>query len=246
MILWFHSYKQNICALSLIFIPIFIILFSSHTTVEFSLEVQKTGDGKWHIPAADGITWLCMGDVTRPLLLPNGSISNTPNISDNPFHNDESSCRSGGSGSGGSGSGGVVSRMAPRVLPSRYSAPSWKRKYFNALNPFIFDDILHPSDLSIATSTSNTTSNSATTITSNTTSATTSISITDPIASLSPPLNSTSNSDSTLSSSSHSNFDSHSHSDLSSCVHPSSSLIETASNKSKSIDNPVDTVGKVP
>ena len=92
--------------------------------------MQKTVDGKWHIPAADGVTWLCMGDITCPQPLSSGSVSKVSVDED------------------GSGAGSAVNRMAPRVLPSRYSAPSWKRKYFNALNPFIFDDILHPSDLS--------------------------------------------------------------------------------------------------
>ena len=203
----------------------------SRTIVEFSLEVQKTGDGKWHIPAADGITWLCMGDVTRPSLFPNGSISHTSNVSNNHVHEIESSSSGKSSSSSSDGGGAVENRMAPRVLPSKYSAPSWKRKYFNALNPFIYDDILHPSDLSMETSTSNTTSTS----------------IAHPVesSSSSSPLDSISISNSTLSSSSDPN--SHSHSNLSSSANSSSSSqIESADNKSKSLNTPVDTVDNIP
>lgn len=123
----------------------------SFSTVEFSLEAQETVDGKWHIPAADGITWLCLGDLTHPLSLslssssslPRGSISTTAAAStsvsdvdgpvdDNIDDNDDEV---------------AVIKMNHRLPSSQYSAPSFKRKYFNALNPIVFDDILHPSDL---------------------------------------------------------------------------------------------------
>lgn len=125
------------------------------STVEFSMEAQETVDGKWHIPAADGVTWLCMGDLTRPLSLSSSSSSSMPlqcssstttaaSVSDEDGHvhdddNDEEDVD-------------VTvgfNKMTHRMPSSQYSAPSFKRKYFNALNPVVFDDILHPSDLPI-------------------------------------------------------------------------------------------------
>lgn len=128
-----------------------IFLILSFSTVEFSLEAQETVDGKWHIPAADGVTWLCMGDLTRPLSLsssssstlslpssPNSTTATTTTTSDDGHvDNDEDD----------NDDEVAVNKMNHRMPPSQYSAPSFKRKYFNALNPLVFDDILHPSDL---------------------------------------------------------------------------------------------------
>jgi hypothetical protein len=121
------------------------------------MEAQETVDGKWHIPAADGVTWLCMGDLTRPLSLSTSSSSSlspqsssvstttttAASVSDEDGHvdiddydNDEDVDVTVGR-----------NKMNHRKPPSQYSAPSFKRKYFNALNPIVFDDILHPSDL---------------------------------------------------------------------------------------------------
>lgn len=124
-------------------------------TVEFSMEAQETVDGKWHIPAADGVTWLCMGDLTRPLSLSpssssslslqSSSISTTTTaaaatLSDEDGHVDNEDNNDVDITVG-------RNKITHRMPPSQYSSPSFKRKYFNALNPIVFDDILHPSDL---------------------------------------------------------------------------------------------------
>ena len=145
--------------------------------------MQKTVDGKWHIPAADGIIWLCLGDITHPLPVSSGPRTASSVSEDGSGGGDggSSSSSSGRASRGGSG-GGAVDRMAPRVMPSKYSAPSWKRKYFNALNPLVFDDILHPSDLNsnhLSTSSDtcdSTASSSSSSPTSNSTSSSSSIS----------------------------------------------------------------------
>jgi hypothetical protein len=123
------------------------------STVEFSMEAQETVDGKWHIPAADGVTWLCMGDLTRPLSLSpssssslslqSGSVSTTAaaSVSDEDGYVDNDDSDEDVDVTVGR------NKMTHRMPPSQYSAPSFKRKYFNALNPIVFDDILHPSDL---------------------------------------------------------------------------------------------------
>jgi hypothetical protein len=138
--------------LSLQFISYFIFSLSHFSTVEFSLEAQETEDGKWHLPAADGVTWLCMGDLTRRLSL-SPSSSSSLSLQSSSVSTTTTASLTDEDGSGGDDNNEDVDvtvgriKMDHRIPPSQYSAPSLKRKYLNALNPIVFDDILHPSDL---------------------------------------------------------------------------------------------------
>jgi hypothetical protein len=138
--------------LSLQFISYLIFSLLHFSTVEFSLEAQETEDGKWHLPAADGVTWLCMGNLTRPLSL-SPSSSSSLSLQSSSVSTTTAASLSDEGGSGGDDNNEDVdvtvgrNKMDHRIPPSQYSAPSLKRKYLNALNPIVFDDILHPSDL---------------------------------------------------------------------------------------------------